>query len=103
VKDQLNDRRNKNIDSRKDQMKYKVQIPEADKIKREQEDIEIKSLIKTLSSTSKEPEKFLNYLLKLPKEKIQAFNKLIPDFSKNLGLIKDTLDLTKAITSKDIL
>lgn len=103
VKDQLNDRRNKNIDSRKYQMKYKVQIPEADKIKREQEDIEIKSLIKTLSSTSKDPEKFLNYLLKLPKEKIQAFNKLIPDFSKNLGLIKDTLDLTKAITSKDLL
>ena len=103
VKEQLQDRRNKNIDFRKWQMKYKVQIPEADKIKREQEDIEIKNLIKTLSSTSKNPEKFLNYLLKLPEDKIQAFNKLIPDFSKNLGLIKDTLDLTKAITSKDLL
>jgi hypothetical protein len=52
-------------------MKYKVQIPESDKIKREQEDIEIKNLIKTLSKTSKDPEKFLNYLLKLPEDRIQ--------------------------------
>ena len=103
VKDQLNDRRNKNIDFRKGQMKNKVQIPESDKIKREQEDIEIKNLIKTLSSTSKDPEKFLNYLLKLPEDKIQWFNKFIPNFSQNLALIKDTLDLTKAITSKDLL
>lgn len=103
VKDQLQDRRNKNIDFRKGQMKYKVQIPESEKAQWIKDDLEIQSLIKILSKDSDNPEKFLEYLLKLPKEKTQAFNKLIPDFSKNLGLIKDTLDLTKAITSKDLL
>lgn len=103
VKEQLQDRRNKNIDFRKWQMKYKVQIPESDKTQRIKDDKEIKNLIRTISKVSSDPEKFLNYLLNLPEEKIQAFNKLIPDFSKNLWLIKDTLDLTKAITSRDLL
>lgn len=103
VKEQLQDRRNNNIDFRKWQMKYKVQIPESEKVKRDMEDREIKDLIKTLSKQSSDSEKFLNYLLKLPEDKIQAFNKYIPDFSRNLGLIKDTLDLTKAISSKDLL
>ena len=103
VKEQLQDRRNKNIDFRKWQMKYKVQIPESDKAQWVKDDLEIKDLIKTLSKKSSDPEKFLKYLLNLPKEKIQWFDKLIPDFSKNLWLIKDTLDLTKAITSSDLL
>jgi hypothetical protein len=84
-------------------MKYKVQIPESDKIKWEQEDREIKNLIKTLSRQSDNPEKFLKYLLNLPKETIEGFNKMIPDFSQNLRLIKDTLDITKAITKPDII
>ncbi|MBO7695075.1 MAG: hypothetical protein J6T10_20845 [Methanobrevibacter sp.] len=52
-------------------MKYKVEIPESDRVKWEQEDREIKNLIKTLSKQSDDPEKFLNYLLNLPEEKIQ--------------------------------
>ena len=103
AKEQLQDRRNNNIDFRKWQMKYKVQIPESDKVKWEQDDKEIKNLIKILSKQSTDPEKFLNYLLNLPEEKIQGLNKFIPNFSKNLELIKDTLALTKAITSKDLL
>lgn len=103
VKNQLQDRINKNIDFRKWQIKYKVQIPESDKIQWEKDNTEIKDLIKILSKGPKESEKYLNYLLNLPKQKIQSFDKLIPDFSKNLGLIKDTLDITKAITSRDLL
>ena len=103
IESQLTDRRNKNIDFRKGQIKYKVEIPESDKLKWSQEDKEIKDLIKTLRNKNEDPELFLKYLLNLPKEKIAGFNKYIPDFSKNLWLINDTLSLTKAIASKDLL
>lgn len=101
--EQLQDRRNNNIEFQKWQMKYKVQIPESDKIKRNQENTEIKNLIKTLSKQYFDSERFLDYLLNLPEEKVQGLNKFIPNFSNNLALIKDTLDLTKAITSSDLL
>ena len=103
VKDQIQERLDNNIKFRKWQIKYKVEVPTQDKIKLENENKEYKHLIKLLSKDSKDSEKFLNYLLNLPEERIETLNKLIPDFSKNLGLIKDTLDITKAITSSDLL
>jgi hypothetical protein len=56
-----------------------------------------------MSKGKENPEAFLNYLLKLPKDKIKTLNELIPDYTKNLGIIQDTLAITKAITSSDLL
>lgn len=102
AKDQLEIRRTNNMEFRKGQMKYNVEIPESEKLKWKLDDLELKNLIKMLSKSQDNPEQFLKYLLNLPKEQIQSFEKYIPDFSQNLGIIQDTLELTKAITKPDI-
>lgn len=102
AKTALETRRENNMEFRKWQMKYKVEIPQGDRIKRKLEDTEIKDLLKILNKSQDNPAQFLQYLLNLPKEKLNTFDKLIPDFTQNLNLIKDTLDITKAITKPDI-
>ena len=102
AKDQLDLRRWRNQDFRTWQMKYRTEIPDYEKAQRKAEDLEIKNLIKILSKSQDNPEKFLKYLLNLPKEKVQNLEKYIPDFSKNLGIIQDTLEITKAITKPDL-
>jgi hypothetical protein len=69
---------------RKGQQQYKIEIPETEKVKRREEDKKINNLVKIMSKDIKDPEKFLNYLLNLPEEKIQTLTELIPDYSKNL-------------------
>jgi hypothetical protein len=56
-----------------------------------------------MKKQSDSPEELLKYLLNLPQETVEEFNKMIPNFSQNLSLIKDTLDITRAITSSDLL
>ena len=99
IKDRLNYRNDLNRDFRKGQQKAKVQIPESDKAQWKKDDIEIKGLIKLLNKSFDNPEKFLKYLSNLPKEKVDLIHKYYPDFSKNLGTIKDILSITKAITA----
>lgn len=103
IKDQLLVRKLNNQKFRKWQKQYKIETPESEKIKRKEEDKKINDLVKIMSKEIDNPEIFLNYLLKLPQEKIQTLTELIPDYSKNLWLIQDTLALTKAITSSDLL
>ena len=102
AKDELDLRRWRNQDFRSWQMKYRTEIPEYEREQRKAEDLEIKNLIKILSKSQDNPEQFLKYLLNLPKEKVQNLEKYIPDFSKNLWIIQDTLEITKAITKPDL-
>ena len=103
IKEQLQFKRNSDRDVRINQMKTKINIPKSESWKYEADQQTYKELENLLSKDIKDPEKFLNYLLKLPEDKVNTLNRLIPDFSKNLWLIKDTLDLTKSITSSDLL
>lgn len=98
----LETKRENNMTFRKWQRQYWVQIPESEKISQRVEDLQIKELIKLLERSQDNPEKFLEYLMKLPEEKMKYMNQLIPDFSNHLQLVKDTLDITKAITKPDI-
>lgn len=82
---------------------YKPNTPKSEQRNSEIEKTKLRDLIKVISKNFNDPEKYLNYLLKLPKEKVQVIEKYIPDFSKNLGLIKDTFELTKAISSEDVI
>lgn len=103
VKDQLLNRKLNNQEFRRWQKQYKVEISEEEKLKNEMDDKKLKDLEKIFNKKYDDPEKFLEYLLKLPEEKVNTLNELIPDFSKNLWLIKDVLDLTKGISSSDLL
>lgn len=103
IKEQLEFNRNTEKDKMRTDIKTKVNIPNTDKVRYETGQKEYKDLIKLLSQKIENPEKFLKYLLKLPKETTNTLNKLIPDYSKNLQLIQDTLNLTKYITSTDLL
>ena len=101
--DQLFARRLQNQQIRKNNRQYKIEVPAEQTAKLDLQDREIKQLTKILSKSYNDPEKFLLYLLNLPEKKINTLNELIPDFTKNLLYIKDTLDITKAITSSDLL
>ena len=103
AKDQLLARRLQNQQIRKNNRQYKIEVPAEQTAKLDLQDQQIKQLTKILSKSYTDPEKFLMYLLNLPERKIETFNELIPDFTKNLSYIKDTLDITKAITSSDLL
>lgn len=103
VKDQLLNRKLNNQEFRRWQKQYKVEISEEEKLKNQMDDKKLKDLEKIFNKKYDDPEKFLEYLLKLPEEKVNTLNELIPDFSKNLWLIKDILDLTKGISSSDLL
>ena len=102
AKNQLDVRRWYNQDFRSWQMKYRTEIPETEKAQWSKEDADIKNLIKILNKSQDNPAQFLEYLLKLPQKTTEQFNKYIPNFSQNLALIKDTLDITKAITKPDL-
>jgi hypothetical protein len=65
-------------------MKTKINIPKSESWKYEADQQTYKELENLLSKDIKDPEKFLNYLLKLPEDKVNTLNRLIPDFSKNL-------------------
>ena len=103
VKDKIMERKVNNQIFRRGQKQYKVEITEEEKNNRKIEDEKLKKLLKALEKQSDSPELLLKYLLNLPKSTVIEFNKMIPDFSANLSLIKDTLDITKAITSSDLL
>ena len=102
VKDKIIERKVNNQIFRRGQKQYKVEITEEEKNNRKIEDEKLKKLLKAMEKQSDSPEELLKYLLNLPKETVEEFNKMIPDFSQNLSLIKDTLDITKAITKPDI-
>lgn len=103
VKDKIIERKVNNQIFRRWQKQYKVEITEEERNNQKIEDEKIKKLLKALEKQSDSPEELLKYLLNLPKWTVEEFNKMIPDFSQNLSLIKDTLDITKAITSSDLL
>ena len=103
AKDQLLARRLQNQQTRKNNRQYKIEVPAEQTAKLDLQDQQIKQLTKILSKSYNDPEKFLMYLLNLPERKINTLNELIPDFTNNLLYIKDVLDITKAITSKDLL
>ena len=103
VKDKIIEKKVNNQIFRRWQKQYKVEITEEEKNNQKIEDDKIKKLLKAIEKQSDSPEELLKYLLRLPKETVDEFNQLIPDFSQNLSLIKDTLDITKAITSSDLL
>jgi hypothetical protein len=92
-----------NQQTRKNNRQYKIEVPAEQTAKLDLQDQQIKQLTKILSKSYNDPEKFLMYLLNLPEKKINTLNELIPDFTNNLLYIKDVLDITKAITSKDLL
>jgi len=99
----LEAKRENNTIFRSWQRKFGVQITEAEKLNQKNEDLQIKELIKLLSRSQDNPELFLEYLMKLPEEKTNYMNQIFPGFTQNLQLIKDTLDITKAITKPDII
>lgn len=99
----LETKRENNTIFRSWQRKAWVQIPESEKIAQKNEDLQIKELIKLLSRSQDNPELFLEYLMKLPEEKTNYMNQIFPWFTQNLQLIKDTLDITKAITKPDLI
>ena len=103
VLEELNYQRFSEVDKNKINQKTKVNIPVQDKVRYESQQQEYKDLIKILSKDYDNPEEYLKYLLNLKPQTVKTLDRLIPDFSKNLWLIKDTLDLTKAITSTDLL
>ena len=103
VKEQLEFMRNSEKDYMINSMKTKVNIPKMDQVLNKANQKQYKELIKVLSQEVDQPEQLLKYLLNLPKETTKTLDRIIPDYSKNLQLIKDTLDLTKAITSTDLL
>ena len=103
IKEQLQFKKNSDTDWRINQMKTKINVPKSESWKYKADQKTYKELENLLSKNIKDPEKFLDYLLKLPEEKVNTLNQIIPNYSKNIQLIKDTLDLTKAITSTDLL
>lgn len=103
VTEKIEERKNNNIDFRNGQLKYNVQQTPEQEIKFKENQKKLDNLLKAIKNKSDNPEKFLNYLLNLPEETVKWLQELIPEFTNNINYIKNILDITKWITSKDLM